>query len=97
MTNEELCRTCKRRFAPEDQSDCWFCMDNDLYAPDKPIKTIKKRMTNYERIKAMSVGELADELYGTGACPPNSDRCVCAEYDDCEAHWCEWLESECDT
>lgn len=89
MTNEELCRTCKRRFAPEDQSDCWFCMDNNLYAPDKPIKAIKKRMTNYEHIKSLSIEDMATEFVQFGC-----NNMHCNPMLSCKECWIGWLNLE---
>jgi hypothetical protein len=54
-----------------------------------------KPMTNYERIKAMSVEEMAEKFRTTDSCPdPYID---CREYDSCSCCWIEWLESERDT
>lgn len=52
-------------------------------------------MTNYERIKAMSVEEMAEKFRKTDACPdPHID---CRKYDSCSCCWIAWLESEVDT
>ena len=97
MTDEKLCNSCKERFAPIDQQSCWSCVNGDCYRPDKPTKT-KKRMTNFERIKAMTVEEMA-EFFGEVECY----ECpfagiVCETFsDDCAKHFIKWLESECGT
>lgn len=51
-------------------------------------------MTNYERIKAMSVEEMAEFMMRQWeGCPPVN----CPPDLLCKKCWAEWLESECDT
>ena len=56
-----------------------------------------KKMTNYERIKNMSVEEMANLLDYLGKCPTNaniySDDCFNTTCIDCQS---KWIESEVD-
>lgn len=52
-------------------------------------------MTNFEKIKNMSVGELADKLDESVACDrcPIEKFCKCVDV-GCIETWIKWLESE---
>lgn len=56
-----------------------------------------KRMTNYERIKAMSVEEMAEYFWGDCFGCEIEKRGMCESILDCKAQRIRWLESECDT
>ena len=57
-------------------------------------------MTNYERIKNMSVDEMADALFGlkecTNSCPMSKSQKHCYMICDNESVIKKWLESEDD-
>lgn len=59
-------------------------------------------MTNFERIKGMSVEELADYIHGVSEgtkpcvkCDMDCDFCELSD-EECKEKIKEWLESECD-
>lgn len=56
-------------------------------------------MTNFERIKGMSIEELAEFLCQVKQDYQPDIQWGCHEFPGCEdwADWEEWLESECDT
>lgn len=53
-------------------------------------------MTNFEKIKDMSVEELAEILNESFACDrcPNAEFCDCTIGESCTDTWIKWLESE---
>ena len=53
-------------------------------------------MTNYERIKAMSVEEMAEYFWGDCFGCEIEKRGMCESILDCKAQRIRWLESECD-
>jgi hypothetical protein len=59
----------------------------------------KRDMTNYERIKAMSVEEMAEILYDKINCEdcPVRKQGKCDSVCECFERMTAWLESECDT
>lgn len=56
-------------------------------------------MTNYERIKAMSVEEMANRLYRYSDCVSCIvvDNGMCESILKCKSQQLKWLESEVDT
>lgn len=87
---KKKCNTCKHNYkANGDEPRCnRMCENFDEYKP----------MTNYEKIKAMSIGEMANLLFEVQSNCTNSNSCQ-----KCRAKWClskneecmqEWLESE---
>ena len=84
MIEHDGCKGCRYEKESADSKHCIGCLQN---ATDKYVK-----MTNYDRIKNMSVEEMASILFSG-----------CHEYMDCElkTESCEscvenWLNSECD-
>lgn len=53
-------------------------------------------MTNFEKIKNMSIDELADKIEESLACDrcPINDLCAGIVGGDCTKVWIEWLKSE---
>lgn len=85
------------------QSLCETCKDISCF--DYEINTSKEcldyeRMTNADRIRAMSDEELANFLFPLGSCPvvadglPFNESAECS--DDCEKCWLDWLKQEVD-
>ena len=84
MIEHDGCKGCRDEKESADSKYCIGCLQN---ATDKYV-----RMTNYDRIKNMSVEEIADILFAS-----------CQEYIDCDSNsaLCKgcvtlWLNSECD-
>lgn len=48
-------------------------------------------MTNEQRIRTMSLEELAEFIRGTPVCPGNEAK-NCSAYDSCRDCWISWLQ-----
>ena len=95
MTDEKLCNSCKHRWEPEHQSSCWMCHDNSFYESDEIVKTTR-RMTNFEKIKAMSVEDFI-KMFDDSLCEyiqsHHVERC---RNNSCYCCLANFLESEVD-
>ena len=86
---EKKCLTCKNNYKPSDcapRCNC-MCENHNMYEP----------IINYERIKRMSIEDMAkflSEEVGCSNCP-NGDNTYCNST-DCYKHFFYWLRGEVD-
>ena len=83
---------------------CYFRTDCAMYEPSAKVASCycykhDPRITNADRVRAMSDEELATFMAERNAClrPNLRTKDECWQYDDCEACWLDWLKQEAET
>lgn len=88
MEKEKNCSNCKHTNKSEDEFPCSVCVRNyiDKYEP----------ITNYDRIKSMSVEEMVDfwvDMVDCDSCPVET-YCKKPTFDSCKEKIKQWLLQE---